>query len=92
MKYPITDPEEARLQEAYDQARGRVAQWVRGERQHALRAVDVSVERPEPFVLTEDNLDALDTFDEEQEAWNEWDRSLSELRAYRASNESDGRA
>ncbi len=89
MKYPITDPEEARLQEAYDEARRRVEQWVRGERQHALRAVDIAVERPKPFVVTEDNLDALDTFDDERDAWKEWDRTLTELRAYRASKEGD---
>jgi len=81
------DPEEARLQQAYDEARHRVEQWVRGERRHALRAVDVSVERPVPFVLTEDNLDALDTFDDERQAWSEWDRTLTELRAFRASKE-----
>ena len=92
VKYPITDAEEVRLQEAYNQALHGVEQWIRGERQHALRAVDVSVERPGPFVLTEDNLDSLDTFDEERDAWNEWNRTLTELRAYRASKERDGQA
>lgn len=81
MKYAITDPEEARLQAAYDNARARVQKWISGERRQLLQGRDVEY-------LSEEGLMEFIAADEDKPRdFAEADRALRELRAYRATKE-----
>ena len=78
MKYWITDPEEARLQTAYDSARARVEEWITGPRRLLLQGTRVEY-------LTEQSLMEFIAADEDKPRdIADADRALGELRAYRA--------
>ena len=81
MKYPITDPEEARLQTVYDNARARGQEWITGERRLLLQGTRVEY-------LTEQGLMEFIAADEDKARdFTDADRALRELRAYRAAKE-----
>jgi len=78
MKYWITDPEEARLQTAYDSARVRVEEWITGQRRLLLQGTRVEY-------LTEQSLMEFIAADQDKPRdFADADRALGELRAYRA--------
>ena len=81
MKYPITDPEEAKLQTAYDDARARVEQWITGQRRLLLQGTRVEH-------LSERSLMEFIAADEDKPRdFADADRALTQLRAYRAAKE-----
>jgi hypothetical protein len=81
MRYPITDPEEARLQRNRDEARARVERWIGGERRLLLQRTDVES-------MTKDGLMEFIAADEDKPRdFADFDRALEELRAYRAAKE-----
>ena len=78
MKNWITDPEEARLQTAYDSARVRVEEWITGQRRLLLQGTRVEY-------LTEQSLMEFIAADQDKPRdFADADRALGELRAYRA--------
>lgn len=87
MRYPITDPEDARLQKAYDDAREEADRWNRTippnpDRPHILKLLDGI-----PITSVENFMTACEEIGEEEPAREEAERTLRELRAYRASKE-----
>ena len=78
MKYAITDPEEARLQTAYDNARARVQKWITGERRQLLQGRDVE------YLSEEGVMEFIAADEDKPRDFADADRALRELRAYRA--------
>ena len=78
MKNWITDPEEARLQTAYENARAREEKWITGQRRLLLQGTRVEY-------LTEQSLMEFIAADQDKPRdFADADRALGELRAYRA--------
>ena len=83
----ISDREDARLQEAYDEAASRVDPVRRPVHNRPIEVAEVApAQEPRSFVLTEEELLAVK---DESQAWAEWQRTLTDLRAYRSSKETN---
>ncbi len=79
--YPITDPEEARLQTAYDEARARVQEWITGERRLLLQG------RRFEYLTERSLMEFIAAEEDKPRDFARADRALIELRAYRAAKE-----
>lgn len=89
MRYPITDPEDARLQKAYDDAREEEDRWNRTIPPNPDRAISLKLLDGIPITTVEDLMTAIKEIGEEELTREEAERTLRELRAYRASKEED---
>ena len=87
MRYPITDPEEARLQKAYDDARDREEPWIRRTPPNPDRPVLEKFFDGMPITTVDDLKAACEGIGEAETAHKESERTLTELRAYRSKKE-----
>lgn len=78
MMYPIDDPEEARLQEAYDEARARVEKWITGERRLLLQGTSVE------HLSVEGLMEFMAADEDKPRDFADADKAFTQLRTYRA--------
>lgn len=83
---PIHDPEEARLQRRFDDARERLEPWIRRNPPNPDRHVLLKLADGEPITTEADLLEAIEGLDGQHTVWEDFNRCLYELRVYRARN------
>ncbi len=81
---PIHDPEEARLQKRFDEARDRLEPWIRRNPPNPNRHVLLKLADGVPITTEADLMEAIEGLESQHTVWEDFNRSLDELRAYRA--------